>query len=110
MFEISEEAREYVWLQGNAITVVMQFKPTLAAGAGRILTGCYAPQVCARDWTEEEKVWFRETRAYGIPVFYHPDVRAKIGRPKIKIVLNKLLWWQWLELEEANIIPVFEPD
>lgn len=110
MFEITEEAREYIWLQGNTVTVNMKFRPTLAAGAGRVLTGCLEPQVCARECAGEEKALFREARAQGVPVFYHPDVRAKTGCDKIRIVLKTLLWWNWLELEGAKITPVFEPD
>jgi hypothetical protein len=110
MFEITEEAQAYIWLQGNAVTVSMKFRPALAAGAGRILAGCLEPRVCARECTGEEKALFREARAQGVPVYYHPDLGVRLGCKKIRIILKTLMWFSWLELEGARVVAVFHPD
>jgi len=39
-----------------------------------------------------------------IKVYYTPTVGIKHGFPHIRILLRKLLFWNWLELEGAKAI------
>jgi hypothetical protein len=51
---------------------------------------------------EAEKAGYLSTVVDGVTVYYTPTVGVKQGFSHIRILLRKLLFWNWLELEGAK--------
>ena len=110
MFNVNQQAADYIRMHGNLIAVDLKFKPAIGdiLCVSRRLEGCYIPKIHIGDEISKRNPQFYHESVNGIMIYYHPELKAKIGCPSIRLVLRRFLFWQWLELEGAKITPVFE--
>jgi hypothetical protein len=109
MFDINSQAAAYIRTHGNMVTVDLKFQPAIGdiPCASRKLAGCYAPNIRIGEKIGALNSQFRTEFIDDITIYYHPNLREKIGYPSIHLVLKQFLFWEWLELEGAKIMPIF---
>lgn len=110
MFNVNQQAADYIRMHGNLIAVDLKFKPAIGdiLFVSKRLDGCYVPKIHIGDEISRRNPQFRREFVNGIIIYYHPELKAKVGCSSIQLVLKQFLFWQWLELEGAKFTPVFD--
>ena len=109
MFDIGKDAADYIWLRGAVATIDLKLEYSTGdmIGSRKRLIGSYVPKIYIREEMDELSSLFLAKWVNGITIYYHPELRVKVGYPKIRFTVKRLLCLEWLELEGAKIIPVF---
>jgi len=110
MFNIDDQAADYIRKHGNVAVIDFKFMPAIGDTicASKRLIGCAAPRIHAGQEVQARNSQFYTKWVNGIAIYYHPDLRPKFGHSKIRIGLKRLLFWEWLELEGAKVTPIFD--
>lgn len=110
MFDVDNQAADFIGIHGNVAIIDFKFVPAIGDTlcASKRLIGCSAPIIHIGQEVQAEDPQFHAKWVNGIAIYYHPDLRIKLGYSKIRIGLKRLLFWEWLELEGAKVTPVFD--
>lgn len=110
MFDISQQAATYLELHGNTLAIDLKLEPAIGdiLCVSKQLTGCYAPKIYVGQKAQEHEAEFHTDCVNGITIYYHPKLQVKLGYSQIQFVLKKFLFWEWLELDGAKLIPIFK--
>lgn len=104
MFIVDKEALQYIKLKSGSVVIDLKVKqPTGGWCPPANVTGRYVPKLSTKVPHPQEQLEFKVIDQDGIKIYYSPKLNVRDGHPGIKIVLRKLLFFKWLEIEGAGL-------
>lgn len=109
MITIEQEAIKYIKSRSSSIIIEMKLEPAIGGCpcAGRNITGSYIPTVCIDVPLKSEQDKYCIVEIDSIKVYHPENLKVKEGFSQIKIILKKVLFWEYLQIIGAKCIVIY---
>ena len=109
MITIDRDATEYIKKRHSSVIIELKFEPALGGWAcsAKNVTGSYVPFIYIDEPLLAGQGKYEIIEIDSIKVYYPKNLSVKEGYQQIKITLKKIMFLQWINIEGAKAITIY---